>query len=224
MQNFVVHFSLLINAGTAGSFKKKCYGAGTTRALMFSSFGFGVLFFFMKWASLLGEQPAVKRHGISVSLRWLPSVGSKSDNESCFWTWSDWQYQWNICIEHYRKSHSYIHWLNSNHMGQTNYLAVVIDMVISLILRDTVLVVDSSSFPTRTLKYAGWFGLAKILALLLSIATTSNMVGRSAAFSCTHNNPMFMHLMISVEWCMGTNEESMSSLHLPSSYNCHACL
>jgi hypothetical protein len=35
--------------------------------------------------------------------------------------------------------------------------------------------------------------------LLLSIATTSNMVGRSAAFSCTHSNPMFMHLLISAE-------------------------
>ena len=57
-------------------------------------------------------------------------------------------------------------------------------------LHDTVVaVVDASSFPTRTLKYAGWFGLDRILVLLLSIATTSNMVGRSTAFSCTQSNP-----------------------------------
>ena len=102
------------------------------------------------------------------------------------------------------------------------YLGVVTDMVISLMLDDLV-VVDASSFPTRTLKYAGCFGSARILVLLLSIATTSNMVGRSTAFSCTHSNPMFMHLINSSEWCMGTNEASTSSLHLPSSYNCHAC-
>ena len=93
-------------------------------------------------------------------------------------------------------------------------------------LHDTVVaVVDASSFPTRTLKYAGWCGLARILVLLLSITTTSNIVGRSTAFSCTQSNPMFMHLIInSSEWCMDNNEASTSSLHLPSSYNCHVCL
>jgi hypothetical protein len=49
------------------------------------------------------------------------------------------------------------------------------------------------------LKYAGCFGLTRMIDLLLSIATTSDMVGRSVAFSCTHNNAMFIHLIISSE-------------------------
>jgi hypothetical protein len=50
------------------------------------------------------------------------------------------------------------------------------------------------------LKYAGCLGSATIIAvslLRLSIATTSAMVGRSVAFSCTHNNAILMHLVIS---------------------------
>ena len=73
-------------------------------------------------------------------------------------------------------------------------------MVISLILHDSVAVVDVTSFPTLTLKYAGCLGSARIVVVsALSIATTSAMVGRSAAFSCTHNNAMLMHRIISTE-------------------------
>ena len=72
-------------------------------------------------------------------------------------------------------------------------------MVISLILHDSVAVVDVTSFPTLTLKYAGCLGSARIIVSLLRIETTSAIVGRSVAFSCTHNNAMLMHRIISTE-------------------------
>jgi hypothetical protein len=77
------------------------------------------------------------------------------------------------------------------------------------------------------LEYAGCLGSATIIAvslLRLSIATTSAMVGRSVAFSCTHSNAILMHLVISAEWLLGTKDASTRSIHLPSSHNCHACM
>ena len=79
--------------------------------------------------------------------------------------------------------------------GGKHYLGLVIDMLTSLILYDS-RAVDVSSFPTLTLIYAGCFGSAKIIVSLLSIETMSPMVGRSTAFSCTHNNAMLMHRLI----------------------------
>ena len=81
---------------------------------------------------------------------------------------------------------------------------------------------DASSFPTLTLKYAGCLGSAGIIVSLLSIATTSTMVGRSIAFSCTHNSAMLMPFIISTEWVLGTKDASTRSAHLPSSHSCHA--
>ena len=96
-------------------------------------------------------------------------------------------------------------------------------MVISLTLLCRV-AENACLFSTLRLKYPGCFGSTRTMVLLLSIVTTSNMVGRSAAFSCTHSSAMFMHLITSAESRKGTNDASMSSLHLPSLYNCHACL
>ena len=55
---------------------------------------------------------------------------------------------------------------------------------------------DAYSLATRTWKYAGWLGSGSTMLALLSIATTSVMVGLSTAFSCTHNNALLMHLII----------------------------
>ena len=95
-------------------------------------------------------------------------------------------------------------------------------MVTSLMLQESVAVMDASSFPTLTLKYAGCLGSARIIVSLLRIATTSAIVGRSFAFSCTHNNAMLMHRIISTEWLLGTKYASTRSAHLPSSHSCHA--
>jgi len=109
--------------------------------------------------------------------------------------------------------------------GQKNYLGVVTDMVISFILHDSVAVVGASSFPTLTWKYGGFLGSARIVVVsVLSMETTSAMVGRSAAFSCTHNKAMLMHRIISEDWLLFTNDASTISIHLSSSHNCHACL
>lgn len=113
---------------------------------------------------------------------------------------------------------------NTKRRKKKPYLPVVADMVMPLILLGRA-ATDVSSFPTLIrLKYAGCLGSTRTMVLLLSMATTSNIVGRSAAFSCTHSSAMFMHLIISAESGLGTNDVSMSSIHLPSWYNCHACL
>jgi hypothetical protein len=75
------------------------------------------------------------------------------------------------------------------------YLPRGLDIVTSLALHCSA-DVDASSLATRTLKYAGWLGSGSTMLALLSIATTSVMVGLSTAFSCTHNNAMLMHLII----------------------------
>ena len=48
------------------------------------------------------------------------------------------------------------------------------------------------------IKNAGWEGICNVREELLSIRTTEAIVGLSAAFSWTHSNPMWMHLIISV--------------------------
>lgn len=70
--------------------------------------------------------------------------------------------------------------------------------------------VRDSSFLILTWKYAGWLGSGKGILSLLSIATTSDMVGRSAAFSCTHNSAMLMHLMIPDVWHPASSDASTS--------------
>ena len=59
---------------------------------------------------------------------------------------------------------------------------------------------------------------------LLSIATTSVMVGLSTAFSCTHNNALLMHLIIisNAWWHSTISDASTSWSHLPSLHSCHA--
>jgi hypothetical protein len=76
------------------------------------------------------------------------------------------------------------------------YLPCGLDIVISLALHGSA-DVDCSSFATLTWKYAGCLGSGRTMLALLSIATTSDIVGLSAAFSCTHSSAMFMHLIIS---------------------------
>ena len=44
---------------------------------------------------------------------------------------------------------------------------------------------------------AGGFGGGRVVSLA-SMKTTSDMVGRSVAASCTHNSPMWMHLETSL--------------------------
>lgn len=74
-----------------------------------------------------------------------------------------------------------------------NYLAVVVDMITSVV------VPDASSLPTLRWKYGGCLGSRWIMVSPLNIAITSNMVGRSDAFSCTHKSAMLRHLIISTE-------------------------
>lgn len=76
------------------------------------------------------------------------------------------------------------------------YLPRGLDIVTSLALRGSA-DVDASSFATLTWKYAGCLGSRRTMLVLLSIASTSDMVGLSTAFSCTHSNAMLMHLIIS---------------------------
>lgn len=70
------------------------------------------------------------------------------------------------------------------------------DVVVSLII-DVSVTIEVSSVVTLTWKYAGCLGSGRVILSLLSITTTSDMVGRSAAFSCTHSNATLMHLIIS---------------------------
>lgn len=102
-----------------------------------------------------------------------------------------------------------------------NYLPHRIDIVTSLRLGDS-RAVDASSFVTLMWKYAGWLGLGSVIFSLLSITTTSDIVGRSAAFSWTHSNAMLMHLIIWNACNSVDNEASKSSTHLSSFHNCHA--
>lgn len=95
-------------------------------------------------------------------------------------------------------------------------------MVTSLIVLHVPTVDDSSFFVTLTWKYAGCLGSSRTILSLLSIATTFDMVGRSTAFSCTHNNAMLMHLNIHDDCQFVTNDASRSSSHLSSDHNFHA--
>ena len=74
------------------------------------------------------------------------------------------------------------------------YLPFRIDIVTSLTLHGPVVVDDSSSIVIVT---SGCFGSGSVILSLLSMAPTFDMVGRSAAFSCTHNSAMLTHLIIS---------------------------
>jgi hypothetical protein len=120
----------------------------------------------------------------------------------------------------------YVYWLTQTNVTKKvdYYLGVVIDMVISSKLHDLLVVDDASWWLTLRLKYAGRLGSHSFIVSLFSIATTSNMVGRSAAFSCTHRSAMITHLVISAGWLCGINDASIRSVHLSSSHNCHACL
>jgi hypothetical protein len=104
-----------------------------------------------------------------------------------------------------------------------NYLVVEVDSHNINVEHGSVVVHDASSFPALRLKYAGYLGSCWIIVLLLSIAITSSMVGRSDAFSCTHKSAMLMHLIISADSPLGSNDTSTSSVHLPSSHNFQAC-
>jgi hypothetical protein len=77
-----------------------------------------------------------------------------------------------------------------------NYLPSTAEIVTPLTL-DATTTVDGSSFVTQRLKNAGCFGAGRVTLLLLSIATTPDMVGRSAALSCTQSRAMLIHLIIS---------------------------
>ena len=120
--------------------------------------------------------------------------------------------------------------LESSHHAKTShlkkkrnyYLPCGLDIVTSLALHGSA-DVNASSLAILTWKYAGCLGSGRTMLVLLSIATTSDMVGLSAAFSCTDSSAMFMHLIISsVWWLSATNDASTSSSHVPSLHNCHA--
>ena len=102
------------------------------------------------------------------------------------------------------------------------YLPHAMDSVASLALYGSAVVKASSSFATLTWKYPGCLGSGRATLLLLSIATTSDMVGLSVAFSCTHSNAMLMHLIISDVQPLAANDESTSANHLRSCHKCHA--
>ncbi|WVZ92601.1 LOW QUALITY PROTEIN: hypothetical protein U9M48_038650, partial [Paspalum notatum var. saurae] len=97
------------------------------------------------------------------------------------------------------------------------------DIVASLALHDSVIVdVEASSLATLTWKYPGCVGSGRAMLSLPSIATTSDMVGLSVAFSCTHNNAMLMHLIMSMVQPLTATDASMSSYHLCWFHSCHA--
>ena len=102
------------------------------------------------------------------------------------------------------------------------YLPYAMDTVSSLALYGSA-VVKASSFATLTWKYPGCLGSGRVTLLLLSIATTSDMLGLSVAFSCTHNNAMLMHLIISSVQPLAAIDASTSANHLRSPHKCHAC-
>lgn len=80
------------------------------------------------------------------------------------------------------------------------YLASISDIVISLqeqvydLFSDTC----SSILTVSFVKNAGGFGAGSRMVSFKSMETTSGMVGRSVAWSCTHNSPTCMHLITSV--------------------------
>ena len=101
------------------------------------------------------------------------------------------------------------------------YLPCVLDIVASLILYVSA-IVDASSFATLAWKYPGCLGSGRAMSSLPSIATTSDVVGLSIAFSCTHSNAMLMHLIISTVQPFVANDISTSSGHLCSFHSFHA--
>lgn len=104
-----------------------------------------------------------------------------------------------------------------------SYLPSTTDTVTSLRLHGST-AMDTSSAVTLTWKYAGCLGSDRFKLSFLIIATTSDMVGRSAAFSCTHNKAMLIHLIISNIWESVPNDVSTSWGHLSSFHNCHDCM
>ena len=92
-----------------------------------------------------------------------------------------------------------------------------------------------SSFTDHLLSLCGWIShlgelwKVKIGSLgrgrsvsLLSIKTTSGIVGLSAAWSCTHRSPICMHLIASNEQYEFDNNSSTKSGALLSLHSCHA--
>jgi len=102
-----------------------------------------------------------------------------------------------------------------------NYLPHRVDIVTSTLDGSTI--ADGSSIPTLTWKYAGCLGSGRAILSLDSIVTTSDMVGLSTAFSCTHNNAILKHLLICSVWHSAPNEVSTNSSHNLSFHNCHDC-
>ena len=93
-------------------------------------------------------------------------------------------------------------------MKSENYLPCRADIVTSLTSDDSTTEDDASSTPTLTWKYAGCLGSGRAILSVDSIATTSDMVGLSTAFSCTHNNAILIHLIICDIWHSAPNEVS----------------
>ena len=86
--------------------------------------------------------------------------------------------------------------------------------------------VDSSKVMSRSMslciRNAGRAGVGRLEESLFSIWTTDAMVGRYATFSWTHNNPIWMHLDISLL----EPSPSVSSIKfeaVPSLQLVHAC-
>lgn len=69
---------------------------------------------------------------------------------------------------------------------------------------------------------AGCLGSGKVMLSLVSIAMTSFIVGRSAAFSWTHIRPTWVHLSTLCSGYASRDDGSTRSDHLPSFHNSHA--
>jgi hypothetical protein len=94
-------------------------------------------------------------------------------------------------------------------------------MVTSLKLHGTTTLNDSCTFDTLRLKNAGVLGSGRVTLSLFNIETTSDMVGRSSALSCTHISAMLMYLLASDVWTSLAIDDSISSSQLPPSQTCH---
>lgn len=80
----------------------------------------------------------------------------------------------------------------------------------------------SSSFSLVLFEKAGLFGLAIGVVSFLSIDDTSNMVGLSLAFSCTHNKAVCMHLNNLHDEFVSSSAGSMNSMPFSCSHSSYA--
>lgn len=69
---------------------------------------------------------------------------------------------------------------------------------------------------------AGFFGIGIVVVSLTNIKTIDCMCGLSDGTSCTHNNPMWMHLNTSACMYESPRAKSINSTPLSSFHSFHA--